>query len=70
MERKAAEERKAVQEAQRAAVERVEAAAPEIMAPPVMATQEAPEILSIQMEPILNIDTAVVPTLCPKRIHT
>lgn len=42
-ERKAAEERKAVQEAQRAAVERVEAAAPEIMAPPVMATQGAPE---------------------------
>lgn len=42
-EQKVAEERKAAQEAQRAAVERVEAAAPEIMDPPVMATQGAPE---------------------------
>lgn len=42
-EQKAAEERKAAQEAQQAAVERVEAAAPEIMAPPVQAPQEAPE---------------------------
>lgn len=42
-EQKAAEERKAAQEAQRAAVERVEAAAPEIMSPPVQAPQEAQE---------------------------
>lgn len=40
-EQKAAEERKAVQEAQQAAVERVEAAAPVVFAPPVQATQEA-----------------------------
>lgn len=42
-EQKAAEERKAAQEAQQAAVERVEAAAPEIMAPPVHAPQDTPE---------------------------
>lgn len=42
-EQKAAEERKAVQEAQQAAVERVEAAAPVVLAPPVQAPQEARE---------------------------
>lgn len=42
-EQKAAEDRKAAQEAQREAVERVEAAAPEIMAPPVQSPQESPE---------------------------
>ena len=58
-EQKAAEERKAVQEAQQAAVERVEAAAPVVMAPPVQAPQEAPQDPEKEYSCVFTVKTTI-----------
>ena len=58
-ERKATEERKAAQEAQRSAVERVEAAAPVVMAPPVQAPQEAPQELEKEYSCVFTVKTTI-----------
>ena len=58
-EQKAAEERKAAQEAQRAAVERVESAAPVVMAPPVQAPQEAPQEPEKEYSCVFTVKTTI-----------
>lgn len=58
-EQKAAEERKAAQEAQRAVVERVESAAPVVIAPPVQAPQEAPQEPEKEYSCVFTVKTTI-----------